>query len=252
VTTAKKKVRKIMNPLEIKGYDETLRIIKGLIKSKIIAPDEIRMLISLFDNERSDYASNQRLELGGILLSRTEIIELAKRQAQTLKSEIQSDQDIVFFWSKWSAKEYVTQLSQFLQGIIANTVRDIGINTRWIREGTVAIIENPKILPSSDDLVYCVDFLTGSGGTLECLHDLLQANQVRVRSTLVMINKPTPKKVFIPVLTEPYVTVEDDYWVFGYGSDSRIDGIEVGRKLPFLACLVPEGQGIRERLLMDL
>ena len=242
----------MMSFLKIKDYKESLCIIKDSIQSQELTSDDINTLVSFFDNERPNYASGQKLELGGILLSHVEIAELTQRQAETLQSEIESDHDVVLFWSKWSAKEYVAQLSQHLQSIISNSVKNIGINTRWIKEGTVAVLEELKIIPKSDDLVYCVDFLTGSGGTLKCLHDLLVVNQIGVQKTLVMIDKPTPDKVFSPPLIDPYMVVDDDYWIFGYGSDCRIGGAEIGRNLPFLACLVPEGQGIRDKLITDI
>ena len=240
-----------MKKLKLKSYQETLFIIRSLAEKGVLTKEDISLLLGVFDNERPDYALGQKLEIGGILLSLEEIEGIVKQQALTLQSEIKNEKPVVFFWSKWSSEPYVQQLSGFLAGIVKNEVKDIGIKTHWLKEGVVAIEEKHMVLPNKDDLVYCVDFLVGSGGTLMRMYEVLACAEIAARKTLVIIDKPTPCKVFRPILVDPYVTIEDDYWTFGYGSDAKVDGVEVGRSLPFLACLMPLGQGIRDKLQSD-
>lgn len=200
----------------------------------------------LYDNLRPSYSLTRHLEFGGIVMGIEEIEKLIATQVNRIV-ETYSPTKITIVWSMTSASLYVQSLSINLRrfGISCEL---LGVRTSWKGELDVRIIEHP-LYCANDGLIVCADFMIGTGCTFRCLHEYLRRHGVVPNLNVVLVSLLQEARIYNPVLLDPFIELAENPWVIGYNADCLSEGVESGRELPFLAYLVPEGSGLRKKLM---
>jgi hypothetical protein len=204
-------------------------------------------VIRLYDNLRPSYSPSPTLEFGGLLLNYQEIHSLVLQQVRSLFLAVQPRR-ILLVWKKRTALGYMRLLRQALIRQHTCDVICHAIQTRWVSERAVIVVDDPVILGTADH-VLCVDAFIGTGNTFARLHECLMARGLPMPLNLVLVDLARVKKDYRPVLTGPYVSVDEDFWIIGFGADCLANGVEHGRGIPFMGYLVPYGTGIRNDIM---
>jgi hypoxanthine-guanine phosphoribosyltransferase len=127
-------------------------------------------------------------------------------------------------------------------------VSTLGIRTRWTGERRVELVSAPRI-PVGYDHIVCIDTMIGTGNTFKVIHEYLDSQRLPSPISLTLASLELVQRDYAVTFAGPYVKLNDNYWLFGFNADCLADGIERGRRIPFLGYLVPYGSGCRSALL---
>ncbi len=210
-------------------------------------------LLTLYDNVRSDYSTSRKLEIGGVAVSRTEIKGMVAKQAACLARSALGMDGISICWAAESARLYAQDLRSELRKQYHGPVRLDEVKTAWSRNYTANVVRAasaPIIMNQrSRHLTVAMDLLVGSGATMRAL-DTWCRGQGAIPDKFVtlvnMVNHHKPYGDLRPGV--PHFASPTREWLLGYHSDCPADGRPRGRGIPFIAFLVPEGEGIRAKL----
>ncbi|GEM_PF-6007841 len=223
------------------------RLLDTLLDGSSTGDHLLSNLIRVYDNLRPSYSLNPKLEFGGIILDPKQIHRIVQEQVQSL-ARVCHPQRVLLIWKKRTALRYMRLLKVTLTERYNCAVICRGIQTRWVSERNVVLVDDP-VISEAADLVLCADSFIGTGNTFARLHECVASNGLPTPLNLVLVDLAGVKKDYRPILHEPYVPVHDDFWIIGFNADCLADGVEHGRCIPFMGYLVPSGTGIRNEIM---
>ena len=204
--------------------------------------------LAQFDNQRQRYSSQDKLEFAGLALTESQIEEMICLQAEELVHRASEYERIILLWKAESARWYANALAKRIIGTKTSVLKE-AIETKWRDYNSAEVLGMPHFAKRESDYLAVVDFMCGSGGTLMAIGLWLNKLGIHPDCYFVLVNAINYcREPSVPMVSSPcYLWTQLD-WLIGYNSDCLSNGKPIGRELPFLAFLRPNGSGIRNEL----